>query len=71
MAAKRAPTTFLAKGGGTSFGSQNPSKPKAVCVCAGAELGLFLEPLALSQKELVVLVVNNSASVDSAGGSHW
>lgn len=36
-----------------------------------AELAVFLEPLCLEGKRLVVLAVNNNQSSDSAGGSHW
>ena len=38
---------------------------------AGPELGIFLEPLVLQEKGVVVLAVNNNASTDTAGGSHW
>lgn len=38
---------------------------------AGEELTVALEPLCLSKKDLVLLAVNNSSSVTSAGGSHW
>lgn len=36
-----------------------------------SDLGMFLEPLCLSQKQLIFLAVNNSESVHHAGGSHW
>ena len=45
-------------------------KPSAPFII-GPELGMFLDPLSLHSKEVVVLVVNNNASTDSAGGSHW
>lgn len=37
----------------------------------GPELGIFLEPLLLHEKELVLLAVNNNPSTEAAGGSHW
>lgn len=37
----------------------------------GEEVAVTLEPLCLGEKELVLLAVNNSFSVTSAGGSHW
>ena len=37
----------------------------------GEELAVVLEPLCLGEKELVLLAVNNSFSVTTAGGSHW
>ena len=36
-----------------------------------AELGIFLEPLQLEEKDLIVLAVNNSTDPDRPGGSHW
>ena len=36
-----------------------------------AEIGIFLEPLQLDQKDLIVLAVNNSTDPDRPGGSHW
>ena len=39
--------------------------------CVASDLGMFLEPLCLSQKQLIFLAVNNSESVHHAGGSHW
>lgn len=41
--------------------------------CAGrdAELQMFLEPLALHTKDLVLLAVNDNQSNRHAGGSHW
>ena len=42
------------------------------CLCTGhAELGVFLEPLCLQDRQMVVLAVNNNQSTDHAGGSHW
>uniref|UniRef100_UPI00398E4AE5 sentrin-specific protease 8 n=1 Tax=Pristiophorus japonicus TaxID=55135 RepID=UPI00398E4AE5 len=40
------------------------------CAASQEELAIFLEPLALAQKSLVFLAVNDN-SVQSAGGSHW
>ena len=37
----------------------------------GPELGIFLEPLKLDKKDLVVLAVNDNSSSEHAGGSHW
>lgn len=37
----------------------------------GPELGVFLEPLLLTSKELVVVPVNNNQDPSSSGGSHW
>ena len=37
----------------------------------GPELRVFLEPLGLQEKQLIVLAVNNNQSVEYAGGSHW
>ena len=37
----------------------------------GPELGIFLEPLVLQEKEFISLAVNDNASTDTAGGSHW
>lgn len=37
----------------------------------GEEVAVTLEPLCLGEKELVLLAVNDSFSVTSAGGSHW
>ena len=35
------------------------------------ELGIFLEPLQLECKDLIILAVNNSSDPTKAGGSHW
>ena len=35
------------------------------------ELSIFLEPLQLEHKELIVLAVNNSDDPERPGGSHW
>ncbi|XP_074645267.1 sentrin-specific protease 8-like isoform X1 [Tubulanus polymorphus] len=35
------------------------------------ELGLFLEPLDLPNKEAIFLAVNDNADVNHTGGSHW
>lgn len=35
------------------------------------ELALFLEPLELENKDVVVLAVNNASDPDRPGGSHW
>ncbi|XP_072880862.1 sentrin-specific protease 8 [Hemitrygon akajei] len=40
------------------------------CTASQEELAIFLEPLALDQKSLVFLAVNDN-SVQAAGGSHW
>ncbi|XP_067829549.1 sentrin-specific protease 8 isoform X2 [Heptranchias perlo] len=40
------------------------------CTASQEELAIFLEPLALAQKNLVFLAVNDN-SVQAAGGSHW
>ncbi|XP_072408980.1 sentrin-specific protease 8 isoform X1 [Chiloscyllium punctatum] len=40
------------------------------CMASQDELAIFLEPLALAQKSLVFLAVNDN-SVQAAGGSHW
>ena len=37
----------------------------------GPEIGIFLEPLMLSEKELVVLAINSNASLTNSGGTHW
>ena len=37
----------------------------------GPEIGIFLEPLMLSEKELVVLAINSNASLTDSGGTHW
>lgn len=39
--------------------------------CPGSELGIFLEPLNLHSKKVVVLAVNDNDSLDKAGGTHW
>jgi sentrin-specific protease 8 len=36
-----------------------------------SELEVFLEPLCLHDKKLVVLAINNNQSTDHGGGSHW
>ena len=36
-----------------------------------AELASCLEPLGLSSKQAVIWAVNNCASLDAPGGSHW
>ena len=36
-----------------------------------AEIGIFLEPLQLDEKDLIILAVNNSLDPDRPGGSHW
>lgn len=38
---------------------------------AGPELDMFLEPLNLHKKDVVVLAVNDNPSSERAGGSHW
>lgn len=38
---------------------------------SGPELKFFLEPLNLHEKKLIVLAVNNNASSEACGGSHW
>ena len=35
------------------------------------ELGIFLEPLNLDEKDLIILAVNNSNDPERPGGSHW
>ena len=47
--------------------------PCDVCVCAGdgPELQVFLEPLSLHDKDLVLLAVNDNQSRCAAGGTHW
>lgn len=35
------------------------------------ELGIFLEPLNLETKDLIVMAVNNSNDPERPGGSHW
>ena len=40
-------------------------------MCIGPELGIFLEPLVLQEREFVSLAVNDNASTNTAGGSHW
>ncbi|XP_041034414.1 sentrin-specific protease 8 isoform X1 [Carcharodon carcharias] len=40
------------------------------CMASQQELAIFLEPLALAEKSLVFLAVNDN-SVQAAGGSHW
>ena len=37
----------------------------------GPELGIFLEPLSLDKKDVVILAVNDNSSSKHAGGSHW
>ena len=40
-------------------------------ILIASDLGMFLEPLSLQQKQLIFLAVNNNESVHHAGGSHW
>ncbi len=37
----------------------------------GSELSMFLDPLRLDEKELVLLAINDNVSTTIAGGSHW
>ena len=40
-------------------------------LATNAEISIFLEPLALENKDVIVLAVNNAANPDQPGGSHW
>ncbi|XP_065909451.1 sentrin-specific protease 8-like [Dysidea avara] len=48
-----------------------PDVTQLIKLYEASDLGVFLEPLCLPQKELIFLAVNNSESVHQAGGSHW
>lgn len=54
--------------GRSSHAYTTPACPPTVIE---AELGIFLDPLNLDQKELIFLAVNDNAEPDEAGGSHW
>lgn len=44
-----------------------------MCVFAGgdAELEIFLGPLDLAGKDLILMAVNDNQSAEYAGGTHW
>ena len=42
-----------------------------VIIIVGSEVAMFLEPLCLSTKDIVILAVNSNSSKTAAGGSHW
>lgn len=49
----------------------SPEVSQFLKMAAKEELGIFLEPLALEDKDLIVLAVNNSNDPERPGGSHW
>ncbi|XP_064400511.1 sentrin-specific protease 8-like isoform X2 [Halichondria panicea] len=48
-----------------------PDVTQFIKIYNGPELSMFLDPLGLSDKDLVLLAVNNNASSEHSGGSHW
>lgn len=49
----------------------SPEVSQFLKLAGAAELPVFLEPLALEAKDLVLAAVNNATDPDSPGGSHW
>ena len=49
----------------------SPEVSQFVKMAAKNEIEIFLEPLNLPEKELIVMAVNNSNDPDRPGGSHW
>ncbi|XP_003383983.1 PREDICTED: sentrin-specific protease 8-like [Amphimedon queenslandica] len=48
-----------------------PDVTQFIKLYRGSELKMFLEPLSLCEKELVILAVNDNSSSEHSGGSHW
>jgi hypothetical protein len=40
-------------------------------LCEGDELRMFLEPLKLQSKDIIIMTINDNSSLTTAGGSHW
>lgn len=38
---------------------------------SGPDLKVFLDPLELSNKDLIILAINDNSSSYSSGGTHW
>ncbi|XP_013386562.1 sentrin-specific protease 8-like [Lingula anatina] len=49
----------------------SPDVTQFIKLNCGDELGIFLEPLCLTSKKYIFLVVNDESSAARAGGSHW
>ena len=49
----------------------SPEVSQFLKLASSAELPVFLEPLALEDKETILLAVNNASDPSQPGGSHW
>ena len=49
----------------------SPEVSQFLKFASSQDLVIFLEPLNLTEKELVVMAVNNSQDLERPGGSHW
>ena len=49
----------------------SPEVSQFLKLASPAEIPVFLEPLALEDKETILLAVNNASDPDQPGGSHW
>ncbi|XP_071815526.1 sentrin-specific protease 8-like isoform X2 [Apostichopus japonicus] len=49
----------------------SPEVTQFIKLSAESEIGVFVNPLDLPQKDYIFLAVNNNSSYSSVGGSHW
>ncbi len=49
----------------------SPEVSQFLKLVSAREIPVFLEPLGLEAKEVIVMAVNNAMDPDSPGGSHW
>lgn len=49
----------------------NPDVAQCIKLCEGTELSIFLEPLQVHSKRIILSPVNSNENPDSTGGTHW
>ena len=49
----------------------SPEVSQFLKLVSSQEIPVFLEPLTLEEKEIILLAVNNASDPDQPGGSHW
>lgn len=49
----------------------SPEVSQFLKLVSSQEIPVFLEPLCMEEKELILLAVNNANDPDQPGGSHW
>jgi sentrin-specific protease 8 len=49
----------------------SPDVTQFIKLCEGDELRMFLEPLKLQSKDIIIMTINDNSSLTTAGGSHW